>query len=116
MKNAFCWVQLQSTNSEEAKKFYTSLFNWKLTETPEKDHPYTHIDTGEGPGGGIMPAGEDCPSNWMPYVQVEDIEQHTKKAEQLGAKIIMPVTNIDNGGRFSVIQDPTGAFIGMYQG
>jgi predicted enzyme related to lactoylglutathione lyase len=115
MKNSFCWLQLQSTNVEEIKKFYTSLFDWKLTESFDKSPPYTHIDTGEGPGGGIMSGCKDTPSHWMPYVQVEDIDRYTKKAEELGAKIIMPSTKINSGGSFSVIQDPSGAYIGLYQ-
>lgn len=115
MKNSFCWLQLQSTNPEEVKKFYTSLFDWKLSDPDNKEPIYTHIDTGEGAGGGIMTTQPGVPSHWMPYVQVEDLEHCTKKAEQLGAKIIVPVTKIEMGGSFSVIQDPSGAYIGLYQ-
>ena len=115
MKNSFCWLQLQSTNSEEMKTFYASLFDWKLTESPDNDPPYTHIDTGEGAGGGIMPGEQNNPSQWMPYVQVGDLDQYTKKAEELGAKVIMPSTKIKAGGSFSVVQDPSGAYIGLYQ-
>ena len=115
MKNSFCWLQLQTPNSEEMKTFYASLFDWKLTESPDKDYSYTHIDTGEGPGGGIMSGKQGAPSHWMPYVQVADLAHYTKKAEQLGAKVIAPATQINNGGSFSVIQDPSGALIGLYQ-
>ena len=115
MQNSFCWLQLQSTNAAEIKKFYTSLFDWKLSENPEKEHDYTHIDTGEGPGGGIMQAEQGVPSHWMPYVQVEDINSYTQKAEKLGAQIIVAVTKIDTGGSFSIIKDPSGANIGLYQ-
>lgn len=68
------------------KTFYASLFDWKLMESPDKDPVYTHIDTGEGPGGGIMSGEQGVPS-----------------------------TQINNGGSFSVIQDPSGACIGLYQ-
>ncbi|MBY0462217.1 MAG: VOC family protein [Alphaproteobacteria bacterium] len=115
MKNSFCWLQLQSTNLKNIKEFYTSLFDWKLSESPDKEEPYTHIDTGEGPGGGIMEAQKGCPPHWMPYVQVEDLDRYTRKAEKLGAKIIVPSTKIKTGGSFSVIQDPSGAHIGLYQ-
>ena len=62
-----------------------------------------------------MPGEHDSPSHWMPYVQVADLDQYTKKAEELGAKVIMPSTKIKIGGSFSVIQDPSGARIGLYQ-
>ena len=62
-----------------------------------------------------MQAEQGVPSHWMPYVQVEDLTLYTKKAEQLGAKVIVAATKIDEGGSFSVIQDPSGAYIGLYQ-
>lgn len=62
-----------------------------------------------------MPAEHGVPSHWMPYVQVENLETYTQKAEKLGAKVIVPPTKIKNGGSFSIIQDPSGAAIGLYQ-
>ncbi len=114
-KNSFCWLQLQSTKPEAVKKFYSSLFDWKLSDPTDKEPIYTHIDTGEGAGGGIMAAQEGVPSHWMPYVQVENLDRYNKKAEELGAIIIVPATKIETGGSFSIIQDPSGAYIGLYQ-
>jgi predicted enzyme related to lactoylglutathione lyase len=96
------------------KSFYTSLFDWELTDGQDPSMP-THIDAGEGPGGGIMPADPNGFSHWMPYVQVDDIKAYTKKANDLGANIVSPPTKIPTGGSFSVIQDPSGAVIGLYQ-
>lgn len=62
-----------------------------------------------------MSGEPDVPSHWMPYVQVENLDHYTKKAEQLGAKVIAPATQINTGGSFSVIRDPSGALIGLYQ-
>ena len=30
----FCWIELATTDSEAAKKFYTQLFGWDFTDNP----------------------------------------------------------------------------------
>ena len=45
----------------------------------------------------------------MVYVEVEDIEATLKKAEELGAKVVTPVTEIgDNWGHWAQFKDPGG--------
>ena len=115
MKNSFCWLQLQSPDTDQVKTFYGKLFDWTLKDPASTEMPYIHIETAEGPGGGIMRAEADMPSNWLPYVQVQNLEEHTKKAKDLGATILIPPTPIPSGGSYSVLQDPGGAAIGLYQ-
>ena len=38
-----------------------------------------------------------------------------KRAQKLGAKIVQDVMNVGDFGKMSVIQDPTGAYIAMWQ-
>jgi hypothetical protein len=78
---------------------------------------YTLIQVGEGTGGGMiqhpMP-GE--PSAWIPYVLVDDIKAATAKATSLGAKLVRDITEVMGEGSFSILIDPTGAVIGLWQG
>jgi hypothetical protein len=55
-----------------------------------------------------------APSSWVPYVLVSDIEADTKKAESLGATLMVPVTDIGMG-KLSILTDPTGAPVGLWQ-
>ena len=55
------------------------------------------------------------PSAWLPYVIVDDIKQSTEKAKSLGARVMKDVTDIPGMGSFSIITDPTGAALGMWQ-
>ena len=87
MANPFVHVELNSTDLETARAFYTALFDWKLQDMPLPDGPgtYTTIDVGEGTGGGMM--AQMMPgagSAWMPYVLVEDIRAGTDKAAFAG--------------------------------
>lgn len=114
MKNRFCWMQLQTTGSKKAVDFYSHLFEWEMNQNDEPDHSYIEIDAGEGPVGGIIEVPEQG-SGWLPFVQVEDIKASTKKAQFLGAEVLVDSQEISNGGLYSVIVDPTGAPVGLYQ-
>ncbi len=114
MANPFVHIELHTKDVKKSKKFYSSLFNWKMEEIPGMD--YTMIDVGEGTGGGMMkhPMPSD-PDNWLPYILVDDVAASTKKAKSLGATIAKEVTEVPGMGWFSVILDPTGAAFGLWQ-
>ena len=57
----------------------------------------------------------EAPSAWLPYVVVDDLKATTEKAVSLGATVLMDVTAIPGMGHYSIIQDPTGAAIGLWQ-
>jgi uncharacterized protein len=54
-------------------------------------------------------------SAWLPYVLVDDIAAATAKARSLGANIVKDVTEVTGAGSFSIIVDPTGAVLGLWQ-
>ena len=114
MANPFVHIELQTQDVDKSKKFYTSMFDWKLEEIPGMD--YTVINVGEGTGGGVMKKPvPGIPDNWLPYILVADVTASTKKARALGAIIAKDVTEIPGFGWFSVILDPTGAAFGLWQ-
>jgi predicted enzyme related to lactoylglutathione lyase len=114
MANPFVHVELMTTDVAKAKAFYTGLFDWQLEEIPEMD--YTLIKVGEGTGGGMMKTVQpDSPSCWIAYVLVDDATVATENARALGAAICKEVTEIPGIGWFSVITDPTGATLALWQ-
>jgi predicted enzyme related to lactoylglutathione lyase len=114
MANPFVHVELATTDVVKAKNFYSKLFDWKLEDIPGVD--YTFINVGEGTGGGIMKAVQpDSPSYWMAYVYVDNAAVATEKARTLGATICKEVTEIPGVGWFSVITDPTGATLALWE-
>ncbi len=117
MANPFVHVELDTTDPEKAKAFYARLFDWKLQDTPAgPGGTYTMIDVGEGTGGGLMKHPiPGAPSTWLAYVLVDDIDAATSKARSLGAEIAKGVTEVPGFGWFSVIVDPTGAALGLWE-
>jgi predicted enzyme related to lactoylglutathione lyase len=93
MANPFVHVELNTTDVSKAKSFYGSLFNWNLEDVP-------------------MPG---APSAWLAYVLVDDIAAATKKAKSLGATVMKDVTEVMGMGSLSIVIDPTGAALGLWQ-
>lgn len=116
MGNPFVHVELASTDVGKAKSFYQSLFNWKLQDNDMGGMIYTLIDVGEGTGGGMMQHPmPGAPSFWLPYVLVDDVNAATAKAKSLGAEIKRDVMEVPQTGWLSIIADPTGAALGLWQ-
>ena len=117
MANPFVHVELNTTDVDKAKTFYSQLFDWKLEDMKMgPSDTYTMIDVGDGTGGGLlknpMPG---VPSFWLAYVLVDDIGAATKKAASLGAKIVKDSIEVPDMGWLSIIEDPTGAALGLWQ-
>ena len=117
MANPFVHVELNTTDVDKAKEFYSKLFDWTLEDVEMgPSDTYTIIKVGEGTGGGMhknpMP---DVPSFWLAYVLVDEIGAATKKAASLGAKVVKDSVEVPNMGWFSIIEDPTGAAVALWQ-
>ena len=118
MANPFCHLELASTDAAKAKTFYSSFFDWKLTDMDMGGGmTYTTFKpTDDSPGGGMMQHPvPGAPSSWLPYVLVDDINAANAKAKSLGAKIMKDTQEVPNMGWFSIIIDPTGAALGLWQ-
>jgi len=116
MGNPFAHVELNTTDPEKAKAFYSQLFSWKLDDLKMPAGTYTMIDVGQGTGGGMMKHPvPGASSTWLAYVQVEDIDGATKKAKTLGAQVMKDVTEVMGSGWLSIIIDPTGAALGLWK-
>src|SRR6516165_3435146 len=109
MAKPFVHVELQTTDIKKARDFYSRLFDWKLEDAPVPGFgTYTMIGVGEGTGGGMMPSPTPgVPSHWLAYVDVGDLASATKKAKDLGAKVLVDSQAVADMGKFSIIADPT---------
>jgi len=117
MAHPFVHVELNTSDPARAKEFYQKLFDWKLQDVPMPGgETYTMIDVGGGTGGGIMKSKQPgTPSFWLAYIDVDDIQASTKRAKELGGKVMLDVTEVGDFGFMSVITDPTGAHVAMWK-
>lgn len=109
--SAFAWFDLRTDDAAGAQQFYSELLGWQIAE--EGDMP-PMIAGANGPwaliGGAPLPGGPQ----WLPYIQVDDLEAASKRAEELGARIVHERTE-GPAGAFTTIADPTGAPVALWQ-
>jgi uncharacterized protein len=118
MANPFVHVELHTGDLAKAKAFYSKLFGWKLEDEPMPGGggSYTMIQVGEGTGGGMMKSTTPGSApHWLAYVGVDDVASSTRKAKELGAKIVQDKMEVGEFGWMSLITDPTGATLALWQ-
>ena len=120
MGNPFCHIELNTTDLDKAKSFYSGLFDWKLEDMPMPGGTYTLIDPGQtdgpGCGGGMMSHPvEGVPSHWLSYIQVDDLDATVQKAESLGGQVVVPRMEVPEMGWFAVLQGPTGEHFAVWE-
>lgn len=118
----FCWLELGTTDQAAAKQFYSSLFEWTSADFPMgPDGDYTIFRL----------KGRDCaaaytmrkehqqrgvPPHWLLYIAVENADESTKRAGELGATVLAGPFDVMDKGRMAIIQDPVGAHVALWQG
>ena len=117
---SMCWNELLTSDPDQAAAFYGGLFGWRAEAMNMGDlGDYTTFHTGGGrPAAGMMPIQPEMgpvPPHWLVYFAVADCAATRDKAAGLGARILVPPTEIPGMGIFSVLQDPVGAVFGIYQ-
>jgi hypothetical protein len=100
--------QILSKAPDETARFYASLFEWRIDANNALE--YRRIDTGSGEGiqGGIWPAPPQADNFVQLFVSVTDMAAVMKKAQELGALVLIPATKLPEGEEMAVLRDPQG--------
>ncbi len=115
MANPFVHLELNTPDLVAAKEFYGALFGWQFQDMDMGPGGiYSTFKPDTGPGGGMMSMENGNPG-WLAYVGVNDINASTEKARGLGATIHLGPHEIPNVGWFTVMADPTGRTIAIFQ-
>ena len=116
------WVDLQTSDQIGAKLFYSALFGWEYD-----DRPVGHDDAGnEAVYSMAMKNGKEVaavaplpmpgvPPHWNTYVTVADVDATAAQVPGAGGSVMMPPFDVMDAGRMSVIADPTGAMLCLWQ-
>jgi predicted enzyme related to lactoylglutathione lyase len=115
----FSWYDLMTPDPDAAKAFYTEIAGWGTDVWEGGENPYVMFTNNQKPLGGVMSlppelVAQQIPPHWITYVYTPDIAGTCAKAEELGGKIMHPVTDIPTVGKFAVLADPQGAVIALF--
>lgn len=111
------WADLESSDVDVAKAFYSQLFGWEIQEAgPEYGGYVTFLKDGAQVAGLNAPMGGGPASNaWLTYLQVDDAQAVAKAARAAGATVLVEPMVVGDQGTMAVLADPTGAVVGIWQ-
>jgi predicted enzyme related to lactoylglutathione lyase len=111
----FVWHDLNSTNVDASKGFYTKLLGWDVEVWKPGEMDYPMISANGNMHGGFGDAQGGAPSHWLGHVVVDDVDAAGKRAQSAGGSVITGPMDIPEVGRILVIRDPQGAVISAFQ-
>jgi predicted enzyme related to lactoylglutathione lyase len=116
-----CWADLATVDQGAAKSFYCRLFGWTVRDRRAGEGHFSTFASRETPFASLYQLSRKqiahgVPSHWTPYVCVPDLDVAASMAANLGGQVV--IAPHDSGGlaRISLVADPTGALIGLWQG
>ena len=113
MPAKFMWFDLGVKNTTAAGEFYAQLLGWPITPAADAGPYRGWIIDGEQPWAGVVEADDATAGNWVPYVQVDDLDGATEKAAALGATIVQERSE-GPAGTAVTIADPAGALLALW--
>ncbi len=104
-----------TTDVEAARTFYGDLLGWQFDIGPEETGNYSSALLDGRRVAGIFTMPGDHPPVWSTYLATTDADATAKAAEAAGARVVQAPMDVMDLGRMSVIQDPTGGVVGLWQ-
>jgi hypothetical protein len=109
------WVDLNTTDLDDASRFYSDLFGWTISEGSPEAGGYRMCLLGDKPVAGLGPQmGTDEP-RWWTYVSVADADETAAAIEEDGGSIIVEPMDVMDVGRMAIGVDPAGATFSIWQ-
>lgn len=124
--NSVVHFEIPADNLERAEKFYQNAFEWGIQKIPlpngENYIIVTTVATDEKQmpkevgaiNGGMMKRTPDMKGPVI-VINVPNVEEHLKKIESAGGKVIMSVQKVMEMGLYARIEDTEGNVIGIWQ-
>ncbi len=112
------WLDLATSDEQSAIEFYGSLFGWTSEANDAGNGAWYHMQRqGDAYVCGIFqpPPERAMPPCWTTYISVDDVDAATAQAAAEGGQVYMQPFDVMENGRMSVVADPTGGVISLWQ-
>lgn len=113
------WIDIAVDDASGLRDFYSKVVGWKTENVSMGDYDDFAMampGTGEAVTGICHARGDnaDLPRGWLIYIVVADIAESIAACEAGGGRIVLAPRGLA-GGRFCIIEDPSGATAALYQ-
>ena len=114
MPNPVVHFEIIGADGSALQSFYRDLFDWTIDANNEWQ--YGMVETGgEGGINGGISGDPEGTTRVSVYAAVDDLQAYLDKAERLGARVVMPVTDM-GGFTIALFADPAGNITGLVNG
>lgn len=107
--------QILSRNPDAQAAFYSAVFGWTVDAANPLGYRRISTESSRGISGGLWPAPPEGHAFVQLFIEVDDAAAHLDKATSLGAKVVIPLTALPEGGRLAILMDPEGVTFGLHQ-
>ena len=121
MKNPIGWFEIAVTDLDRAEKFYKNLLDLECGRQGKKENgiimSWFPMEMKEYGSAGTLVLGESfIPSHegTLVYFSCSRVDETLKKAESMGAKILLPKTDIGEHGFIAWLEDSEGNRIAIH--
>ena len=113
------WIDITVDDATGLSDFYARVTGWKPNSVsmgdysdfvmmmPGSDHAAAGICHARG-------SNAELPRQWLIYIIVADADKSAAECTARGGKVLVAPRPL-SGGRFCVIEDPSGAIAGLFQ-
>jgi len=112
------WIDLTVDDAPGVRDFYKAVVGWETEDVSMGDYDDYVMKPPGGDGiAGVCHArgsNAELPGGWLIYITVPDVEKSAAAAVERGGKLVVEPRGLA-GGRFCVIEDPSGACAALYQ-
>src|SRR3954447_17357652 len=112
----FSWVELATHDAQGAKAFYGELFGREYDDNPvgEGDAVYSMAKRDGRFVGAVFQSDQGTP-HWNSYITVASVDEAAAKAGEAGGHVAAEPFDVMDAGRMTVVQDPTGAAVCLWE-
>lgn len=109
---------------ERAKKFYSSVFDWKIQTMPEMNYNIVRtvdVDENQMPvdkgaiNGGMYKRDDESAKSPVIVISVKSIEESIKKVVGAGGSVFRKKSAIGEMGFYAQVKDSEGNIIGLWE-
>jgi predicted enzyme related to lactoylglutathione lyase len=111
--NPVVHMELHTGDLPGASAFYSQLLRWRPQRIEAACGSYLALELGGEFGAGIVQCRTGRPL-WLPYVEVDRVDEVTDRAGELGASVLLEPREGPAGWR-SVVSTPVGGEIAFWQ-
>jgi uncharacterized protein len=112
-----CWIDLLTSDTDQARRFYAELFGWTAGESSPEFGGYFMFFAGGVPVAGCMPNAPQTglPDGWTVYLATDNAKAAAERALAHGGSLRQGPIDIADLGTEIVLTDAVGVRIGAWQ-